>query len=130
MVELLIDRTDCPIRSDDGECVFTGDLCPVVNDIICNALRSAYNTGARNSASEDGLKPCPFCGALVFIEKLPLWRQNGRGYVGSYTFDVRCRNPDCGCSVNLPGNDTIYRTEEEARANAIKAWNRRAEEKL
>ena len=69
------------------------------------------------------LKPCPFCGNEVEVEKIPLWYGNGHGYSGCYEFKIKCEN--CGCTVNQPKNDSIYRSEEEARENAIKAWNRR-----
>lgn len=71
------------------------------------------------------LKPCPFCGNKVEVEKIPLWYGNGRGYYGCYEFKIRCKS--CGCTVDQPENDSVYRSEEEARGNAIKAWNRRAE---
>jgi hypothetical protein len=67
------------------------------------------------------LKPCPFCGFPVHIEKVPM-----RHYSGSFTFDIKCRNPGCRCEVRLPENDTVYRSEELARENAIRAWNKRA----
>lgn len=69
------------------------------------------------------LKPCPFCGNEVNVEKIPLWYGNGRGYSGCYEFKIKCDN--CGCTVDQPKNDSIYRSEEKARENAIKAWNRR-----
>lgn len=75
------------------------------------------------------IKPCPFCGKGVYLEKKPLWRQCGgstHGYFGSYEFIIECSNPECGCRVNLGANDTVYRSEEEAKKNAIEAWNRRA----
>ena len=75
------------------------------------------------------LKPCPFCGSDVYLEKRPLWNEYGgitRGYHGCYDYVIECSNQDCGCNVKLPGNDTIYHTDEEAKENAIKAWNRRA----
>lgn len=75
------------------------------------------------------LKPCPFCGEPVYLDKIPLWSSyNGitHGYIGCYEFDVHCRNPKCGCSIKLAKNNTIYFDEEEARLNAIKAWNRRS----
>lgn len=71
------------------------------------------------------LKPCPFCRTHTYLEKLPLWN-GSHGYCGCYEYDIRCHNPKCGCRVNLGGNDTVYNTDEEARINAIKAWNRRA----
>ncbi len=78
------------------------------------------------------LKPCPFCGEQVYLEKVPMWSSyNGitHGYTGCYEFDIHCRNPKCGCSIKLAKNNTIYFEEEEARFNAIKAWNRRSTER-
>ena len=76
------------------------------------------------------LKPCPFCGNWVSLEKKPLWRTTSdgstHGYYNSFEYVIQCDNPDCGCKVNLIANDTIYRSDEEAKQNAIKAWNRRA----
>ena len=69
------------------------------------------------------LKPCPFCGNEVNVEKIPLWYGNGHGYSGCYEFKIKCEN--CGCTVDQPKNDSIYRSEEKARENAIEAWNRR-----
>lgn len=75
------------------------------------------------------LKPCPFCGEEVYVEKVPMWAtHNGitHGYAGCYEFDIHCRNEKCLCTVNLGRNDTIYCDEAEAKLNAIRAWNRRA----
>ena len=73
------------------------------------------------------LKPCPFCGSKVQIERKPLWH-DGHGYYGCYEFIIRCNNIECGCNlINLGRNNTIYNTDEDARQNAINAWNRRAE---
>lgn len=74
------------------------------------------------------LKPCPFCGNEVKVEKIPLWYGNGRGYSGCYEFKIKCES--CGCSVDQPENDSVYRSEEKARENAVEAWNRRAEMQL
>ena len=75
------------------------------------------------------LKPCPFCGDVPILERTPLWSQGPYGstheYYGCYEYDVRCHNPSCRCSVLLPKSDTIYNTDEEAKQNAIDAWNRR-----
>ena len=69
------------------------------------------------------LKPCPFCGNEVEVEKIPLWYGNGHGYKDCYEFKIRCKK--CGCRVDQPENDSVYRSEEKAKKNAIKAWNRR-----
>lgn len=74
------------------------------------------------------LKPCPFCGEIPYLERKPLWRMNGNtthGYYNCYEYDIRCHTPGCGCNINLGKNDTVYRKDEEARQNAINAWNRR-----
>lgn len=74
------------------------------------------------------LKPCPFCGEEVSIEKIPMWSTyNGitHGYYGCYEFDIHCTNTDCACRVRLGRNNTVYCNEKEAKLNAIKAWNRR-----
>ena len=70
------------------------------------------------------LKPCPFCGAEVHIDKNPLWN-GSHGYHGCFEYDIHCGK--CGCRVPLPQNDTIYRSDEVARENAITAWNVRKE---
>lgn len=74
------------------------------------------------------LKPCPFCGEIPYLERKPLWKTyNGstHGYYNCYEYVIQCRNHDCWCTVKLGQNETIYRDDETARQNAIKAWNRR-----
>ena len=75
------------------------------------------------------LKPCPFCGELPYIEKKPLYTTyhdgTTHGYFGCFKYDIRCNK--CGCNIPLGGNDTVYRTDEEAKKNATEAWNRRAD---
>ena len=76
------------------------------------------------------LRACPFCGVTPCMERKPLWTTYNdgttHGYHDCYEYDIRCRNPECGCTVKLVKNDTIYNTDDEARKNAIEAWNRRA----
>lgn len=73
------------------------------------------------------LKPCPFCGEIPYLERKPLWRAYGdgttHGYYGCFEYDIRCHK--CGCNLPLGGNDTVYRTDEEAKNNAINTWNGR-----
>lgn len=71
--------------------------------------------------TDNMLKPCPFCGAGVYLE-----RKKINSYRGDYEFDIRCFN--CGCHLEYVNNTTIYGSEEEARQNVIKAWNRRSYE--
>ena len=76
------------------------------------------------------LKPCPFCGEIPYIEKKPLWRTyhdgTTHGYRGSFEYDIRCHK--CGCSIPLPNNDNVYHKYDEAKQNAINAWNKRAKD--
>jgi hypothetical protein len=59
----------------------------------------------------------------------PLWRtyRDGttHGYYGDYEADICCRNPECGCRVNLGNNTTLYQSKEKAVQTAIEHWNRR-----
>ena len=72
------------------------------------------------------LKPCPFCGSEVSIDINPLWSEfPTRGYPGCYDYSIRCKQ--CGCTLYYPNNDSVYRSEEEAMANVVVAWNRREE---
>ena len=71
------------------------------------------------------LKPCPFCGNRVSINKLPLWNETG-GYKGCYEYDISCKN--CRCSIFLGSNNTIYNSDEGAIKEAVDHWNKRSEE--
>ena len=70
------------------------------------------------------IKPCPFCGNEVKVHEIPLWYGNGHGYKDCYEFAIQCKK--CGCTIYFHENDSIYRSEEEAKKNVIEAWNRRA----
>lgn len=43
------------------------------------------------------LKPCPFCGTVPYIEKIPLWH-GSHGYHGCYEYDIHCKK------LRLQGN--------------------------
>ena len=58
------------------------------------------------------LKPCPFCGSK------PEWSSH-RNYKAAVYY-IRCPNPDC-----MSAETKHYWNEEDA----IKAWNRRVEQK-
>ena len=70
------------------------------------------------------LKPCPCGNENVYIERKPLWH-GSHGYVDCYEYVVKCDNPNCIWKPEFSCNDTIYRTDEEARNNAIEQWNNR-----
>lgn len=75
------------------------------------------------------IKPCPFCGEVPYLERVPLWSFHGNsthGYYGCFEYVIKCRSPRCRCSVYLGDNTTIYSlADEEAKKNAIEAWNTR-----
>ena len=57
------------------------------------------------------LKPCPFCGGEV---------KRTIGFMGFNFF--KCKNRECGATVSFDNDYCNEHTEE-----AIKAWNRRAD---
>lgn len=90
---------------------------------VVNAVKNGKPL-QNNKSNVPKLKPCPFCGTEVKMQKKPLWHGN-HGYHDCYNFEVKC--PKCGCSVDYIDSDTIYRSEEEAVVNVTKAWNSRKE---
>ena len=49
-------RKDCPIRTDDGNCLCIGGFCTAVNDEICKGLRNAYETGVGDGRIQELLE--------------------------------------------------------------------------
>ena len=68
------------------------------------------------------LKPCPFCSELPSVTRYSYDVSAGETY---YKYEVRCRNPMCGCRINMIATDTQWRIEDEAVVNAVAAWNKR-----
>lgn len=66
------------------------------------------------------IKACPICGNVPYIEKASLYRGNGHGYPGYYSFSINCH---CCSYLKSEGECTIYQSEQEAQATAIKNWN-------
>lgn len=64
------------------------------------------------------LKPCPFCGGTAKLLIYPI-----KGYEGCFEYHVRCQK--CNTAVEHGRYESIYRTEEQAKRCAIKAWNKR-----
>lgn len=52
----LIERKDCPMRHENGNCTVAGEFCTAVNDPICEALHNAYDCG-RRSIDPESLRP-------------------------------------------------------------------------
>lgn len=46
----LIERKDCPMRHENGNCTVAGGFCTAVSDPICEALRNAYYKGSFDCA--------------------------------------------------------------------------------
>ena len=56
----LIERGDCPMRHENGNCTVAGGFCTAVNDPICEALHNAYDCGkldALNTIDPATLRP-------------------------------------------------------------------------
>ncbi len=66
------------------------------------------------------LKPCPFCGKSDLLEIMTHERNVPNMY--RWTADITCLH----CFGNASAHG-FYITEDEAKSEAIKAWNRRAE---
>lgn len=45
VVKDMSERTDCPIRHQNGNCLSVGGFCTAVSDEVCKALQSAYEAG-------------------------------------------------------------------------------------
>lgn len=73
------------------------------------------------------LKPCPFCGSDVYLERKPMWR-GSHGYQGCYEYIIKCPDDSCGCRIRLDKNTTIYHDDVEAMNYVITKWNKRAQE--
>ena len=73
------------------------------------------------------LKPCPWCGYPGSYIKEPAWH-GSHGYVGNYFYYIQCSNKECRAVTPHGKEDDIYKSELEAREDAIKAWNRRADD--
>ena len=67
------------------------------------------------------LKPCPFCGNETI--RIEMHRNSDPG-AGVYMYEVVCDK--CGASICGRSVD-VFREKADAKQEAIKAWNRRAE---
>lgn len=47
-----VDRSECPMRHENGNCTVAGGFCTAVNDPICEALHNAYDCGFRASIAD------------------------------------------------------------------------------
>lgn len=49
----LIERGECPMRHENGNCTVAGGFCTAVNDSICDALHNAYDCGKHAASREN-----------------------------------------------------------------------------
>lgn len=47
-----VDRDECPMRHENGNCTVAGGFCTAVNDPICEALHNAFYCGERSKLDE------------------------------------------------------------------------------
>lgn len=69
------------------------------------------------------IKDCPFCGTggHLYIEPLEHYYNNSMYY-------VQCTNPNCAAMVCHGRKYDVYISAEDARREAIEAWNRRVKD--
>lgn len=79
--------------------------------------------------TEEELKPCPFCGEIPYLMNRGVFTSRG-GQEWGDNWVVRC---SCGMGLCDDFKSRVYRDnkgkiiiESDGRAEAIKAWNRRA----
>ena len=48
----MIDRKDCPMRSENGNCLPVGGFCTAVSDVFCKAVYHAYDHGFSDAIEE------------------------------------------------------------------------------
>lgn len=110
-------------------CRLTGEELPELQFYALLATKNPKMENCPLQKDSPELKPCPFCGSTVEIQKKPLWRTNSdgstHGYYNCYSLEIICFN--CGCSTFKTKSNTVYRTEEEAKKEIIKNWNERKE---
>lgn len=58
-------RENCPMRHENGNCLPCGGFCTSVNDLICEALHKAYDSGYHNVIVVQE-KPKPQKGLCLF----------------------------------------------------------------
>lgn len=46
------ERTNCPLRLTNGNCVPIGGFCTSVNDEICKGLKNAYEHGKHDGVEQ------------------------------------------------------------------------------
>ena len=75
------------------------------------------------------IKPCPFCGSDVYLEKLPLWRTYNdgttHGYYHSYEYDIHCEK--CGRLIKQKSNRQKFCdecAEENDRKSKLEWWHK------
>ena len=70
-------------------------------------------------------KPCPWCGGHASLNIDSLEGPRGTGYPGCYEYYVQCDN----CYAKAPAGTffDIDMKAEDAKQNAINAWNKRSE---
>ena len=59
----MVDRGDCPMRDENGNCTVAGGFCTAVNDPTCEALHNAFDCGQSSILRKIVKKkePCEYC---------------------------------------------------------------------
>ena len=92
----LIERKDCPMRHENGNCTAAGGFCTAVNDSICEALHNAFNCG-EDSKTEWAILTLAEQSRVYEEKSLAVLRKIHEKVTASPTIDavpvVRCK--DC-----------------------------------
>ena len=80
----MVERGDCPMRHENGNCTAAGGFCTAVNDPICEALHNAFDCGKTSVLRKiaKGKQPCEYCNGSG--KKLPAfceWESSTFNYI-------------------------------------------------
>ena len=93
----LIERGECPMRHENGNCTVAGGFCTAVNDPICDALHNAYACGKHAASREnESVKHGKWIGLEYdgYADGYPVWEVWECSECGN---EIRTEEPPCFC---------------------------------
>ena len=64
-------RKGCPMRHENGNCTVIGGFCTAVNDLICEGLHHAYDSGYRAALLDQQQQNAKLPGWISVKDRLP-----------------------------------------------------------
>ena len=101
-----IERENCPMRHENGNCMPAGGFCTAVNDEICEALHNAYICGESDifKAYRNDVMPVEHGRWLTNEERDEAWCSLCSVYCGN-NYDAAIEEthycPNCGAKMDL-----------------------------